>query len=553
MRALALMHDHLRRSRRMLIGLSAMAFGFSSPATAQIPREQVAHVLRRVTFGPTPTQLETITTQAQLDAYLNDQLTLPGIGYSAGAAPWMAKFPAEPLDASNYGTHGWSEQDLQNKQLVLALTSDWQLREVMTLFWENHFSTSLQIVAVGITGTQAEKVKKATNLEWRENSSFREHALGTFKDLLRSSMNSSAMRYYLNADQNCAHPARATNENYARELLELHTLGPGPVTAPNYVYDDILEVMGTLAGIDVAPDGDIASTALCTDIARRTIFANTPVPTLLIWPPGTQIPADPIVALQAQVQKLRDHLVAAPQTKEFVCTKLIRYFVGDHQDPVDPALLAACVAAWDQGAGDGDIEQILQTIFASTLFQTPSPDWTRVELPVETVVSQARILEGRLGDPATTTFAQMTDRLTALRKVLAATGALPFTYPSPDGYPYASVRQIGTAVTWSVGEYAYGHYANAASAFDLVYDPVPMLQYQVQTVFGGNFAVSLDVASTALSLVAPSRYSWKDLGEADAFLNPGGPGTWSPTAPDVDERVRLLFAFASTLPQAMEK
>jgi hypothetical protein len=209
--------------------------------------------------------------------------------------------------------------------------------------------------------------------------------------------------------------------------------------------------------------------------------------------------------------------------------------------------------AWDQGAGDGDIQQILLTIFGSAEFTTPNPEWTRVELPVETVVSQVRILEGSLGNPATTTFAQMTDRLTALRKVLAATGALPFTFPSPDGYPYASVRQIGTAVTWSVGEYAYGHYANAASAFDLVYDPVPMLQYQVQTVFGGNFAVSLDVANTALSLVAPSRYSWKDLREADAFLNPGGPSTWSPTAPDVDQRVRLLFAFASTLPQAMEK
>jgi uncharacterized protein (DUF1800 family) len=111
-------------------------------------------------------------------------------------------------------------------------------------------------------------------------------------------MNSSAMRYYLNADQNCANPARSTNENYARELLELHTLGPGPVGTPNYVYGDILEVMGTLAGLDVASNGDITSIAGCTDIARRTIFATTPVPTLLIWPPGTQIPYDKVVALQ---------------------------------------------------------------------------------------------------------------------------------------------------------------------------------------------------------------------------------------------------------------
>ncbi|MFK7743243.1 MAG: DUF1800 family protein [Planctomycetota bacterium] len=548
------MSDDTPRSSRRIASFAFCAAFLASAASAQtLSREEVAHVLRRVTFGPTPDQLSSITTQAQLDSYLNTQLNAPTTGYGT-AAVWMNKFPSEPLTGANYDTHAWTQENLENKQLVLAHSCDYQLREVMTQFWEQHFNTNLAIVR-GATGNAAvpaaTKQKRAVSLEWRENDKFRQNALGSFRDLLRVSMNSVAMRLYLDAQLNC----RFFNENYARELHELHTMGPGTVANPNYDYDDILDAMRVLRGMWFdEPTGDAAYITLCSDFARRTMFDTVNVPDLTIWPAGQAIPVNKTQRLKNQIRQLRNHIAAVPQTKAFICTKLITYFVGD--DAVTPSLLNSCVTAWDAGAGNGNIKAILAAIFASSEFKQMNPQWERIELPLETVVSQARILEGELGDsanPSATSFAVLQQRLKGMRKLVSIMGAMPFSFPSPDGYPLASQRQLGTSVSWSVAEYAYGQFLNAANNNDLVYNPLVNLQDQVVNVFGRSWSNSGEIALSTLELIAPGRFSTQDLIEAELFLIPQGPGSWAPSVPDAERRVRLMLAFASTLPQSVER
>lgn len=507
-------------------------------------------MLRRVSYGPTPDQLDLIKTQFDLDRYLDGQLAAPRTGYGT-ATVWMDKFPSEPLNGNNYASHGWTQPNLENKQFVLAHSCDYQLRELMAQFWENHFNTYLPLVR-GATGNAqvpaATKQKRAISLEWRENDLFRRNALGSFRDLLRISMNSTAMRLYLDAQLNC----RFFNENYARELLELHTMGPGTAVNPNYEYSDVVDTMKVLRGMWFdEPTGNTAYLTLCSDFATRTIFDTVNVPNLTIWPPGQGMPVNATQRLKNQIRQLRNHIAAVPQTKKFICTKMINYFVGDGVP--DQTLLNDCVAAWDMGGGNGDIKEILRTIFASSEFRQLNPQWQRIELPMETVISQARILEGSLGVPTATSLAVMEQRLTGMRKLVSIMGAMPFNFPSPDGYPLASQRQIGTSITWAVAEYAYGQYLNAINNNELQYNPLVNLQDQVVNVFGRSWSNSVEIALTALELCAPGRFSVQDIIEAELFLSPTGPGSWSPTVVDADRRVRLLQAFVSTIPQSVER
>ena len=544
---------------RTLILATGLAMGAPMPVAAQaVSREEVAHVLRRITFGPTPAQLASITTEPQLTAYIRDQLQAPSTGYSPSTQALFTGpttlFPAPPSFPNHLMAGavkvGWSLDDLQDQQMVLALMDDYQLRELMTLFWEIHFSTQLAKVQVGFPDSlNYDKHQVAILHEWNENAGFRERALGTFADLLAWSMNSPAMRYYLDASTSCATAGRSLNQNYAREVVELHTLGPADSGQLNYTNDgDIPEITRILSGLYVnASTGVSYYEAACHDFGPKSVFLTTPVPDFV----------SPLnIPMSQEVEAFRAHLVAAPQTKRFVCGKLIHFFVGDHADP-NPTLLNACVAAW---GASGDIEAILGVIFASPQFRNlgaQTPMWARVKLPLEGAIAQARMLGGSIAAP--TTLAQLHQRFAAIRKLLDAMGALPFTFPSPDGYPLESQGQIGTASVWNTGEYAYRLFSDARGitlpAENLVYNPLPVIQAEVARL-GLDFQNQLHVVDAALGLFFHTRVSDTDRAQALMILDktPAGAAVpWSPTAPDADLRIRLLVAFVNTIAQSFEK
>jgi uncharacterized protein (DUF1800 family) len=221
------------------------------------------------------------------------------------------------------------------------------LRERMTLFWHNHFATSQS------------KVQNAALMQ-RQNDLFRAHALGDFSKLLAAVGKDPAMLIWLDSTANrAAHP----NENYARELMELFSLGRG-----HYTERDVQEAARAFTGWFVVRDR-FQEVAAQHDAGPKTVLGRT----------GT-FGGDDIPGI----------LLAQPACAEFLCGKLFRQFVTD-VDEVPPGLIAPLAAAF-RGSGY-DVRVPLATILRSNLFFDPSVRRRRVKSPVEFAVGTVRALE----------------------------------------------------------------------------------------------------------------------------------------------------------------
>jgi uncharacterized protein (DUF1800 family) len=255
--------------------------------------------------------------------------------------------------------------------LIRAVHADAQVREVMTQFWHNHFHVNAlkdETTAVFFPGHDAV---------------IREHALGNFRALLGAVARSPAMLYYLNNADSTASPA---NENFARELLELHTLGAENYvndTAPNwrdvpgagdglaqaYIDQDVYEVARAFTGWSVG-DGRYISDGV--DAPRTGGFHyvaawHDPYQKRIL---GVEFP--PHQAAMADAEQVMDLLATHPGTARFICRKIIRRLLAD--DP-DPAMIDR-IAAVFLGAADApdQIAQVVRAVVGDPLFDTIPPE-----------------------------------------------------------------------------------------------------------------------------------------------------------------------------------
>jgi hypothetical protein len=236
---------------------------------------------------------------------------------------------------------------LQGIWLYRMIFTAWPLRERMTLFWHNHFATSNT------------KVNNPALMQ-RQNDLLRANALGRFPALLTAIGRDPAMLIWLDSTANRkAHP----NENYAREVMELFTLGRG-----HYTERDIQEAARAFTGWFVQ-GGRFREIAAQHDGGAKTILGRTgpfdgdDVPTIL---------------------------VEQPACTEFVCTKLVRAFVTEI-DPVTPELVGPL--AEEFRASGHDVRVPLGTILRSALFYDPAIRRRRVKSPVEQAIGTLRSLE----------------------------------------------------------------------------------------------------------------------------------------------------------------
>lgn len=215
-----------------------------TPYTGPFEFQQAAHLLRRTTFGPNFDMIKTAVASgldATLAALLADQ-PMP-------EPPLNPNFPDDPLVPvgetwvnATYPPPGQSGNQviryrsisLRAWTLKLMIEEGLSIREKMTLFWHNHFVTADIIDPV---------------FEYRYISLLRENATGNFRELTKKVTIDPAMLRYLNGNQNVA---SAPNENYARELLELFTIGKGPLAGPgdytNYTEQDVIQIARVLTG-----------------------------------------------------------------------------------------------------------------------------------------------------------------------------------------------------------------------------------------------------------------------------------------------------------------
>ncbi len=311
---------------------------------------------------------------------------------------------------------GQLEREAQQRFMLRALYSPNQLQEQMTWFWMNHFNVN------------GRKNNLRALVGDYEETAIRPHALGRFRDLLRATAHHPAMLVYLDNAQNAVN---RINENYARELMELHTLGVGS----GYSQADVQELARVLTGVGVrvrrpdAPEPRIRP-ELQADYVQQGLFEFNPNrhdygPKTFLGRPMTQRGL-------AEADEALDRLARAPATAHFISTQLAEYFVAD--DP-SPALVARMAETYERS--EGNIAAVLQTMFESPEFSASLGHQFRD--PVHYVLADVRLAyDGRV-------VANVNPMLNWINRM----GEPLYGHETPDGYPlkqeaWASAGQMTT-------------------------------------------------------------------------------------------------------------
>jgi uncharacterized protein (DUF1800 family) len=305
-------------------------------------------------------------------------------------------------------------------RLIRAVHGRRELLEVMVDFWANHFSVSARKGPVGIW------------LDAYEREALRPHALGRFEELLLAVAQSPAMLFFLDNVRSgvprAEWPLRlmglreraptGINENHARELLELHTLG----VAGGYSQADVIDAARALTGWSIDRDTQRFT-------FRRFLHDREPKRFL-----GRRVPGEG----EEEGRWLLRELARHEETARFVSAKLVRRFVAD--DP-PPRLVERAAARWLET--QGSIAHVLEAILLSD--ELAGPGARKLKTPLELAASALRATGGA------------TDGGDALRRRLAGLGELPFLAPTPEGWP-------DTADAWATPA---GMLGRIALAFEL--------------------------------------------------------------------------------------
>ena len=296
-------------------------------------------LLDRITFGVTPALL----LRAQsigFAGFLAEQLEPLAIDDTALAA----RLPVNPPS---------SKQELQTIALLRAIYSERQLLEVLTQFWDNHFSTELN-------------KHDSVAFEAEENERFRANAFGRFRTLLGVSAKSPAMLLFL--DQ-AVSVAAAPNENYARELLELHTMS---VTGP-YLQQDVEALARIFTGWTVRDGAFLFDPDLHDFSAKRFLGLD--------FPAGRGI---------EEGEEVLDIVASHPATASFLCEKLARLFVADAPGA---DLIGRCAAEFlAQQENPSQMREVVRLLIESPEFRDAASFRAKVKDPLEFVAGLARNL-----------------------------------------------------------------------------------------------------------------------------------------------------------------
>jgi uncharacterized protein (DUF1800 family) len=378
---------------------------------SSIKIDPIAHALNRLTFGPGPGDYARVKLLG-VDAFLDEQLAPDQID-DALCNRAIARFAEawwEPL-----GEH-YEEDDeslppvLRRVTLLRAVYSQRQLFEVMCEFWSDHFN-----IDPGKGDARFAKIGDDANV-------IRKHAFGNFRDLLKDSALSPAMLWYLDGRANVKRDAEEKpNENYARELMELHTLG----VHGGYTQQDVMEVARCLTGWTVlAKKDDGFSGKLLSPLKDRgkAVFRPEAHDDGAKRVLGQDIPAG---LGEGDLKRVIDIVATHPSTAQYLATKLCTRFIADA-----PPASAVDAVAKTFADSRGDIKATLRAVFATPEFHTATG--TKFKRPFHFVVSALRATNAEVGDEQ------------AILRYLEKMGHAPFRYPTPDGYPMEASHWHGT-------------------------------------------------------------------------------------------------------------
>ncbi len=392
--------------------------------------EKILNTINRLTFGPRPGDVAAVK-QVGLDRWINQQINAASIDDSAidqelsalkllnqtpdylllayrgnngkirralqesarvgngKAATQGQKQPTvlnarevqtlkEMQDANiDIGTLYQAMGEMTAAKLARATDSKRQLQEVLVDFWGNHFNLDVN-----------KKQVSALKL-FDDRDTIRPHVFTTFRELLGASAHSPAMMVYLDNASSTADnvtlgrgknakkikkKSGGLNENYGREIMELHTLG----VDGGYTQQDVTEVARCFTGWSVAPDGTFIFRAFAHDNGEKTVLGHT-------------IPAG---GGQKDGEMVLDILASSPATAKHIAFQLCQRFIADA--PPQSAVDAVAKSFTDSG---GNLKKVYATLFATPEFNSQGAYRSKIKSPLEFAVSAVRALDGTFALP----------------------------------------------------------------------------------------------------------------------------------------------------------
>ena len=310
-------------------------------------RAAVAHLHRRAAFGASPDQISKdlkVSPKVAVDRLIKGSETAPDGMTAAEFTKFFDRIEARlGLDGPLRRIQGlWIQRMANSPRPAL---------EWLTLFWHNHFATS--DVKVQNTGLMVAQI-----------ATLRRHAFGPFGEMLNSIAKDPAMLVWLDA---AANRRTKPNENFAREVMELFTLGRG-----NYTEKDIQEAARAYTGWFVVQDR-FAFLEQQHDTGTKTVLGQT----------------GPFTG-----EQIHQILLKQPASGQFLAKKLIKHYVSEAETFPEPLLQPLADVFRDT---HGSTEAVVHTILESRLFHDPACRYRRVKSPVEFAVGICRMLD--MADP----------------------------------------------------------------------------------------------------------------------------------------------------------
>lgn len=370
--------------------------------TGQLGRKNAAHLLRRATFGPTPQDIEnysTMTVSEALDELFQSTATpLPPVDPATGST-WLN--PA--ATGSNSG-----QEDLIDYfmawHLELMRTSGTFILERLVWFLHTHLPVRRSVVP------QSEYL-------YYQNTLFRYYASGNFKTLFRKIVVDNAMMLFID---NATNDVDSPNENFAREMFELYSIGRGPQMAPgnytNYTEDDIKAATRILTGWEVTdqfnfldPDTGIPAARLKTELSGATEIANrhdkdakqfsSLFQSRIIEPAELLEGYATREAAEGELDELIDMIFDQDETARFITRKIYRFFVYYDITPEVESQVIETLAA-DFRNSNYSIETLVRNLLSSEHFfdtdNVPTDDNNQgalIKSPLEVILGLCRMFE----------------------------------------------------------------------------------------------------------------------------------------------------------------
>jgi uncharacterized protein (DUF1800 family) len=493
------------------------------------------HAAQRLTFGPRPGDVEEIVSMGY-ENWIDWQLNPSGIDDSA-LAPYLAEVPNAALSetpAQLYArrSQSWPIPDEPRQQVAHAtwqrmLHSKRQLYERVVNFWHEHFS---------INGEQF--IVRSLFPMW--DSVIRQHALGNFRAMLEATTKNPCMLYYLD---NFVNAAGRPNENYARELFELHTLGAenyradlntiSPFSCPAeyntdgdawrdfYIDNDVYEAARGFAGWTFEQDAGSPNAG-----QYKFVEPNADRFAKIVLCQGMN--ADP--GLEEHGKAVLDILANHPGTARHIAEKLCRRFVSDSPSP---GLIASAATVFKNNAAHpNQIRLVLEHIFDSTEFRNAR--LTKFRRPLEWTAAAMRVL----GIP------YVTHSSFSLSWMYDPMGQRMFGWRPPDGPP-------DTAGYWqnSNGMLLRWNFVYTVASGWWRWDALPDFDYSTDGIMPSDRTTAAEIVDWWSSRLFQRGISGPTRAGLEQFVAEGRSHTLPLPASQISSKVKYLAALCTMTPE----